>query len=328
MNCGFITTHKDARSLRYEANKKKYFEGLAKQKALLHHSNKFLPNVYVDSPVLQRMETACRLNVSGICVVYCEPGLGKSAAAHLIVKNLTAGIMIGVPSNNRGGSYWDAAARKVGVPQGDDGSYGYEWSVDLVDAVADVTTEPLNQWQTFQNTVLCSPTFAPDDPPDFPAEVQATGVNARRILIFDNFDRVSEADVEFVRSFYEQAFGSKVLVLVLTQDEQTANLLLRINGWKRIRPLEGIYTANHTEGEKLPACGYFAAPTWNPLTWTANQLQALVKVHFTKFAKQALGDGRTGLDAILEHLALQNGDVPLTVIVRADRFVGEMGWAL
>ena len=330
MNCGFVSTHKDARYLGYEATKKSYFEGLARGKTLLHHSDNFVPIEYVDSPVFQLMSAACNRNESGVCVVYCESGYGKSAAAHLVLKHSCAGVMIGVPSLRKQ-SYWDAVAKRLGVPPDDNGNFSYEWSALLVDSIAGTTTTQLrSKWQKFQNGVLCNPAYEPDDPPDLPVEAQAGILPARRILIFDNFDRVSEEDAEFVRCFYEKAFELQVLVFVLTQDSATANRLLRINAWKRIKPLRGICTANHNEGDRMPVEGYFSDPTWNQVTWTAVQLEALVRSRFRKYAvaslpNVALPDGRTALDMVVQHLALQDGYIPLDVIVRAQSFIGENG---
>ena len=55
-----------------------------------------------------------------------------------------------------------------------------------------------------------------------------------------------------------------------------------------------------------------------------------MRVHFRKFLlfplpNVALQNGRTALDAIVQHLALQDAHIPLTVIVRATRFLCEMG---
>ena len=253
--------------------------------------------------------------------------MGKSAAAHLILKNCAAGIMIGVP-NDKTKRYWDAVAKKLEIPLDDEGAYGSNWSRDLVDAVAETQVQPLNSFDRIRSVILCNPSFLADDPPDFPAERQVAYVTPRRVIVFDNFDRMNDEETQFVRSFHEQAFGLNILVFILTQDEGTANFLLRINGWQRIRPLDGIYAPNHVEGAALPACGHFPDPTWKRLVWTARQLEDLVRIHFAILQNTLLEDGRTALADVLQHLDLQDGEVPLNVIVRARRYVGGNRWAM
>lgn len=325
MSASFVTTHRDVNYLGHQARKKVYFQGLAKAKSVNHFTDKFLPSTYVDSPILQRMLTACRDGTSGVCVIYCDPGRGKSAAAYFVLKNCAAGAMIGVP-NNGVQKYWDAVGNNLGLPLEDDGKYSASWSKDLVDAVAEVSTDPPTQFQTALNNILCLPQPCPDDLPVFPTELEGASMEDRRVIIFDNFDLVDKEDVQFIRSFHEQAFGGHVLVFVLTQSKVVANQILRLNGWQRIRPLAGLCSPNHTVGDELPELGYFPDPTWNQLHWTATQLENLVRAHFASYSSKRLGNGRFALEAILENVDLEHETSPLAMIGRATQYVRAAGF--
>jgi hypothetical protein len=83
----------------------------------------------------------------------------------------------------------------------------------------------------------------------------------------------------------------------LVRDEGTANLLLRLNGWGRISPLEGICEDVSDAGAKEEI------PQWRPPEWTQAQLEALVRSRF--------GDVDMGM------IALEELGNPLDVLDRA-----------
>ena len=64
---------------------------------------------------------------------------------------------------------WDSVARKLGVPLHYGGSYGYEWSALLANAIAEQALERSHSIgdRDFRTGCCAIRLFEPDDPPDF-----------------------------------------------------------------------------------------------------------------------------------------------------------------
>ena len=60
--------------------------------------------------------------------------------------------------------------------------------------------------------------------------------------MIDGLEEITEADYSFIRRLYKSANKSRIIVFILTDDEETANLLCGMNGKQRIRPLVDMFT--------------------------------------------------------------------------------------
>ena len=128
--------------------------------------------------------------------------------------------------------------------------------------------------------------------------------NKRPVLILDDFNKVSQEDFNFITVIYDWADYYNLLVFVLTSDEKIANQLLKLNHWRKLRPLRGSYNdynggcfSNHKNTTKeqqdtitttgagrveLPD-GTLDDPEWIPMNWSHWQLQRLLECHgYTK----------------------------------------------
>ena len=110
----------------------------------------------------------------------------------------------------------------------------------------------------------------------------------------DDFDNVSEDDIEFMRSLYRIADGAGVLVFVLVSDVGTADKLLTLNGWFRLAPLKDICT--DLEGLPLGVDG--KVPSWSVPTWTRDMLVKLLRRNLEGITDSRLArlDVRDGLE--------------------------------
>jgi len=135
-----------------------------------------------------------------------------------------------------------------------------------------------------------------------PAEFD-TEVSRRPLLIFDDFDSVTDEDLNFMSVVYDSADKNGILVFVLTSNRSAANRLLKLNHWRRVRPLDGAYD----EGTKIElADGSFDDPQWIPMNWTVMQLVRLLACH--GFA-----------DDEIEQVAPIGGENPYDVLLRTKR---------
>ena len=72
-----------------------------------------------------------------------------------------------------------------------------------------------------------------------------------------------------------------IYCVVLTQNAGIANALIDMNAWVKLNPLRGCYVSDVNPGtDAVPEdTHHFPHPTWT-VTWTLEQLQALVESHF------------------------------------------------
>ena len=125
----------------------------------------------------------------------------------------------------------------------------------------------------------------------------------RPIIVFDDFDEVSQEDLNFMKIVFSKADDYEVLVFVLTADSTAANKLCKLNHWRRIGPMEGSYdlAAKHRLSD-----GKFDDPAWIPMTWGKRQLERLLQCHgFT--------------DTEIHALDVQNEENPYDLLKRAKR---------
>ena len=124
--------------------------------------------------------------------------------------------------------------------------------------------------------------------------------NKRPVLILDDFNKVSQEDFNFITVIYDWADYYNLLVFVLTSDEKIANQLLKLNHWRKLRPLRGSYNdynsgcstiqntitkeqQNTTGGRVELPDGTLDDPEWIPMNWSHWQLQRLLECHgYTK----------------------------------------------
>ena len=122
---------------------------------------------------------------------------------------------------------------------------------------------------------------------DLPLPIEFDGPLPRRpVIVFDDFDEVSQEDINFMKIVFSKADDYDVLVIVLTADAPTANKLCKLNHWRRIAPMEGSYNLG---AKRRLSDGKFDDPVWIPMSWGKGQLERLLQCHgFTATEIQAL----------------------------------------
>jgi len=288
----FVTTSDDANRQYFERSKSALFRGLAEEKRVFNP--KPLPGSFAPSSLLQCMLNVYESSETGVVVVYSESGLGKSVAARLVLSKASRGIMFAgkLPSH---GIYWKHVAGLLGVPKERNYEDFYGWVNVLIEQTVRVPRQPLLR--------SC---FAPDVPLELDLPVEFDVAMPRRpLLVFDDFDEVSQEDYNFMKVVFDLADTHDALVLVLTSDKPTANRLLKQNHWRRIRPLEGSY--DDKRKRRIPD-GTYDDPHWMQMNWTQAQLECLLRCHgFT--------------DAEIFQVSAVDAENPYDVLRRAKRIL-------
>lgn len=300
----------DLRLGRYESQKRLLFKKLVQRRAILNHpgGNNEMPPEFLRCKLLELMVNSYQ--ETGIVVVHAERGLGKTTAAKFLLKNSAGGVMFcNRKGTSTGGLYWKGVAQAIGIP-----SEVYEkvdeWETLLVEAVAaaqnpDSCASSQSSWidQILERfTSTCGGTEALIDDSDVPsiAGFSLPPLNKRAMIVLDDFNDVEDEDITFMRHFFPIVEGHGILAFVLVRDEHTANRLLRLNGWGRIAPLEGICNdVSEVEGEEIP--------NWAQPRWTKAQLAALVRSQFS--------------NADLSALEIEHGENPFDLLRRARKIL-------
>ena len=305
-------TVEDLRLGHYESQQRLLFKNLVQKRAILNHpGDDIIPTQFVQCELLKLM-IENSVGESGIIVVHAERGLGKTTAAKFILKNSAGGVMFCNPqSTSTAGLYWKGVAQSIGIPP-DVYEKDHGWETLLVKAVAaaerqDTKEEPSrSSWisQVLDRfTTRCGAQLDPHDDFDPPSIEGYTlpPIKERAVIVFDDFNDVENGDIVFMKHLFPIVEGYGVLAFVLVRDEHTANRLIRLNGWGRIAPLEGMCKdISKGSGEKIPQ--------WVPPRWTRSQLVALVR-------------SRISSNVDLESLEIADGDNPFDVLKRARKIL-------
>jgi len=301
-------TVEDLRLGLYESQKRFLFRTLVQKRAILNHpGDNIIPPQFVPCELLKLM-IENSVSESGIIVVHAERGLGKTTAAKFILKNSAGGVMF---CNRRGtttdGLYWKGVAQSIGIPS-DVYKKDNEWETLLVKAVAAAERPVADEEPRHSSWIsqvlerfrtLCDGRQLDHDDDFDPPSIERYAlppINKRAVIVFDDFNDVENEDIEFMRHLFPIVEGYGVLAFVLVRDEHTANRLLRLNGWGRIAPLEGICKdISKGSGEKIPQ--------WEPPRWTRSQLVTLVRSRIS--------------NVDLERLEIADADNPFDVLKRA-----------
>jgi hypothetical protein len=84
------------------------------------------------------------------------------------------------------------------------------------------------------------------------------------------------------------------VVFVLTHNKEFANELVRLNGWEKIMPLEGIYDSHPHEQELLEKekdprnFDCFSDPHWFELPWSVEMLKEMLITKFPQLQNMPL----------------------------------------
>jgi hypothetical protein len=94
----------------------------------------------------------------------------------------------------------------------------------------------------------------------------------RPVLIIDEFYCNTEANIKFVRTLFRDASQAKVVVFLMTNNQEWATKLIGLNGCAKIKPLPtNLNNAGYTGAGK-----FTGEPEWNNLAWSVAQLRTLV----------------------------------------------------
>ena len=265
-------------------------------------------NGFVPSALMGCMLEAWTRNFAGVEVVYSKSGIGKSIAGIMVLNRASRGIMFGGKARSDG-IYWKKVASQLDIPEQRDFQNFDEWVQVLVQCIAETPAEENEHTGLLQSGAalfqrVCRACTGTDEvenelalPPEFDFDLPS-----RPVLIFDDFDQVTDEDINFISVVYNMADVYKVLVFVLTSRRDVANKLCKLNHWRRVRPLAGLYDAS------IPrvtlADDTYADPTWNDLEWSQGLLRRLLKCH-----------GYTQDD--INSLDPQNNENPWDLLLRA-----------
>jgi hypothetical protein len=298
-------TANDLRRGRYELQKNLLLDRFVRRRSILNDpEDGSIPLRFVQSQLLELMVADASTRF-GVCVVNAGSGLGKSAAAKFVLKNSAGGIMFCNMKDHHHECYWEGVANELGIPKE---CYGEKWQRLLVSSVAAAASPPEERRglkhliYDFMEGLLsmCGGTEAAETvvPPTI-AGLDLSKVQNKPIIVFDDFNNVTDGDITFVQALFPIVFAHRVLLFVLVNEEATANKLLSLNGWRRIAPLRGICCRN-TLGE----------PEWTPIQWTRSQLEEIVLSRY----------GNVNVQSLSEELSKDDAN-PLDVLIYAQELV-------
>lgn len=240
-----------------------------------------IPRVVVESPLLRNLAQDYKVNkVSGLAVLRTKGGMGKTVAARILLRCASRGIMFhGAELQNP--IYWRNVAQSLGLPA-DMYIYDTTWIKVLVETVArgyDDTEE-----LTFIGKMIrgCSTDTTVPEPDErqlnLPNSIGFNNVDARAVIVFDDFNQMTQEDLTFFENVYRVARGiPEIYCFVTTQDATIANSLLAKNAWLKLSPLPGCYISNvNPLIDDIPQdTGRYPDPTWH-VAWSTEELQQLV----------------------------------------------------
>lgn len=296
-------TLEDLRLGRYEAQKSVLVKRFVRKRAILEdpEDGGFPPSL-VRSELLDYMMEAC--NKTGVIVVQAARGMGKSTAAKFVLKNSAGGIMFcNCASTSTFGCYWKGVAQALGIPK-EVYETNSNWEKLMVTAVSAASSpEELGEipsWtDRFMDGLLsvCSGVGPVEDEvvPTIDG-IDTTLIQRKPIIVFDDFNDVKDEDIVFMKHLYPIVKAKHVLLFVMVRDKDTANRLVRLNGWGRIAPLEGICRDVSRPGDEEKI------PEWSSINWTQGQLEQIIE---------------SRLGNIPAHMRIQGGENPLDVLDEA-----------
>jgi hypothetical protein len=278
---------------RYELQKSALLDRFVRRRSILNDPARgSLPPQFVQSELLKFMVEAAS-STYGVVVVNAGSGLGKSAAAKFVLKNSAGGIMFCNMMRPRIGCYWEGVARALGIPEN---YYDEDWQDLLVSSVAAAAASPpevrtglLHMMSNFKDGLLSMCGTATDaeteeqSPPTIDG-LDLTVVRKRPIIVFDDFNDVTDDDILLIQVLFPILDAQKVLLFVLVNKEATANKLVGLNGWRRVAPLEGICRPIQSDDGKT------IEPEWMPIHWTRSQLEEIVRSRYDNVIVQNMSD--------------------------------------
>lgn len=141
----------------------------------------------------------------------------------------------------------------------------------------------------------------------------------KSLLILDDFDTMGadNCNIEFMKAFgktlydkQDQDNSYEFFVVVMTQKEEVANELCRINNWKKIVPMPGAYEPPQAGLNLVP----LPDPAWTGMPWTKAQLVDLLKGRFANPVFSQFSEERIN--------EISDGDNP-TLVIRKFRRLAE-----
>jgi hypothetical protein len=92
------------------------------------------------------------------------------------------------------------------------------------------------------------------------------------VLIIDEFYCNTEENKKFARTLFRDASQARVVVFLMTNNEEWATTLIGLNGGAKIKPLPtNVDNAGYTGSRK-----FTGVPEWNALAWSVDQLRKLI----------------------------------------------------
>jgi hypothetical protein len=102
------------------------------------------------------------------------------------------------------------------------------------------------------------------------------------LLVIDDFNVDSTANKNFARKLYTLAASAKIIVFILTINDEWATKLVKLNGGTKIVPLHG--NIDNLWDMETP---FTDDPYWNSLQWEVTCLQDLVRPMCVEFGLSA-----------------------------------------
>lgn len=123
------------------------------------------------------------------------------------------------------------------------------------------------------------------------------------LLILDDFNLdENRENLNFISHLYKRLNPPNrrtlnIMVVVITQDEEAANLLCAMNGGQRVRPLEGFYETQENLWQQILTAmkvrgtnALRTKPVWKGSTWTKKLLIQMLEYHFTEAELKSIGE--------------------------------------
>jgi hypothetical protein len=125
------------------------------------------------------------------------------------------------------------------------------------------------------------------------------------LLILDDFDLdIGGNNLQFIEYLYKslnppRGRKKNIMVVVMTQNPKAANSLCKLNGGRRVRPIDGFYDARENDFVEKILTGVFKIrkpehilthPTWKGSVWTKDLLKEVLQYHLSESEFSSFGN--------------------------------------
>ena len=119
-------------------------------------------------------------------------------------------------------------------------------------------------------------------------------------LFLDEFNEGTKQDLQDLNKFMRACQNLGFYLIVITSERETANSVMNLNAWGKMRPLKYIHNGPTENVRGHPGYDENKTPNWKQIDWTQEQLKSVVVIHEGEFDDYSfITEGLTPTDALV-----------------------------